>query len=82
MDTLVSKSLIGENAHQQLRLPIMTSQQKNRTIVDELSSGGPGTFEEFCAILKKNRRTKHIADHLEKGTWLYCVHTVFTHMHY
>ena len=68
MDTLFSKCLIGNSAYQQLCLPIKTTQQKNRTIVDELSNGVPGVFEEFCAILKKNRRTKHIADLLENGT--------------
>ena len=82
MDILLSKSLIGNSAYQQLRLPIKTTQEKNRTIVDELSNGGPGVFEEFCAILKKNRRTKHIADLLENGTLLYCVCMAFTHMHY
>ena len=68
MDILLSKHLIEDSAYQQLRLPIKTTQDKNRTIVDELCSGGPGVFEEFCAILKNKKRTKHIADHLEKGT--------------
>ena len=68
IDHLISKRLIGDSAYQQLRLPIKTTQDKNRTIVDELCSGGPGVFEEFCAILKKNRRAKHIADYLERGT--------------
>ena len=70
MDHLISKHLIGNSAYQQLCLPIKTTQAKNRIIVDELSSGGPDTLEEFCAILKKNRGTKYIADHLEKGTYL------------
>ena len=68
MDQLISQHLIGCSAHEQICLPMKTTREKNRTIVDELSTGGPGTLEKFCAALKKSRRTKHIADHLEKGT--------------
>ena len=69
-DHLISKHLIGENASQELGLPIKTAQEKNRTIVNELSIGGPDTLDKFCEILKKNSRTKHIADKLEKGTYV------------
>ena len=68
VDHLISEHLIGDGASQQLQLPIKTAKDKNRIIVDELSIGGPGTFEKFCMILKKNRRTEYMADALEKGT--------------
>ena len=67
VDHLISKHLIGQSAKQQLGLLVTTPQEKNRIIVDELSSGGPHAFRIFCKILKKNGRTKHIADHLMKG---------------
>ena len=69
VDHLISKHLIGDSARQQLSLP-KTTQEKNRIIVDELSTGEPDTLEKFCTILKKNIRTKHISDKLEKGTYM------------
>ena len=84
VDHLISQRLIGDSACGQLSLPIKTAKQKNRIIVDELSSGGPGTLEKFCTVLKKSRRTKHIADYVEKGMnklsvedvnlWYYCAY--------
>ena len=68
VDHLISQDLIGYSAHEQMSLPNKTAKDKNRIIVDELSTGGPGTLEKFCTVLKKSNRTKHIADHLEKGT--------------
>ena len=76
VDHLISEHLIGENARQELGLYIKTAQEKNRTIVNELSIGGPDTFEKFCEILKKNSRTRHIADQLEKGTYI-CIHSTY-----
>ena len=70
VDHLISQHLIGDSARQELSLPKITK-EKNRIIVDELCSGGPDTFEKFCVILKKNRRTKHIADQLEKGMYVH-----------
>ena len=69
VDHLISKHLIGDSARQQLSLPSKTTQEKNRIIVDELSTGGPDTLEKFCTILKKQSRKKHIADRLEKGMY-------------
>ena len=68
VDHLISKRLIGESARQELSLPNKTPQEKNRIIVDQLSTGGPDAFEKFCVILKKDR-TKHIADKLEEGMY-------------
>ena len=73
LDHLISKHLIGENASQELGLPIKTAQEKNRTIVNELYIGGPDTFGKFCEILKNTSRTKHIADHLEKGMYMFTI---------
>ena len=68
VDHLISQDLIGYSAHEQMSLPIKTAKDKNRIIINELAAGGPGTLEKFCTVLKKGRRTKHIAYHLEKGT--------------
>ena len=67
VDHLISKHLIGQCAKQQLGLLVKTPQEKNGIIVDELSSGEPDALKKFCEILKKNGKTKHIADHLKKG---------------
>ena len=68
VDQLVTERLIGNSAYEKLCLQKPTS-EKNRIIVDELSRGGPGTFEKFCVLLKKNWRTKHVADQLERGVF-------------
>ena len=79
VDTLISKRLIGETASQHVTLPIKTPQDKNRIIVDELASGGPDAYEKFRDILKKSSRTRHIADHLEKGVYVtYCAVFMYT----
>ena len=67
MDDLISKQLIGQNAHKELKQPTKTAKEKNRIIVDELYNGGPDTLERFCEILKENRGAKFMADKLEKG---------------
>ena len=74
VDHLISKRLIGENAKQELSLPNKTPQEKNRIIVDQLSTGEPDALEKFCVILKKDSRTKHIADRLEKGVYDMCIY--------
>ena len=70
VDKLITKHLIGESNRQQLFLPVKTRQEKNRIIVEELRTGGPDTYKKFCEILKESSATKHIADKLEKGTYL------------
>ena len=73
VDHLISKHLIGDNTIQELSLPNKTLQEKNRIIVDQLSTGEPDALEKFCVILKKDSRTKHIADRLEKGVYDMCI---------
>ena len=82
VDHLISQHLIGDSAHEQLRLPIKTAKEKNRIIVDELSTGGPGTLEKFCTILKISKRTEHIADNLEKGTCVYTINDIEVNLYY
>ena len=67
VDELISHDLLGESARQQLRLPIKTTMEKNRIIVDEVSSGRPGALESFCSVLKKNRVKRYVGEKLEKG---------------
>ena len=72
-DYLIIEFLIGKSCSEQLGCKNMTITEQNRIIVDELTTGGPGTLEKFCTILRKNRRHKTLADYLEEGTSL-CRH--------
>ena len=67
VDQLISHHLVGNSAREQLNSHYKTSSEKNRIIVEEVSSGEPGAVDEFCEILKKNSRTRYIAEKLEKG---------------
>lgn len=67
IDELIQARLIGQYAMQQFQLMDKTKADKNKIIVDQLNTAGPGSLEKFCKILRKNRRQKFIADQLEKG---------------
>ena len=43
----------------------MSRIDKNRIVVDQLSTGGPGTLVKFCKILK-DKRQMFLAEQLEK----------------
>ena len=65
-DELIQERLIGENAAQRIGLTTKGRNDKNRIILDQLSTAGPGALERFCSILKKKKRQAFIAEQLEK----------------
>ncbi|XP_065888349.1 NACHT, LRR and PYD domains-containing protein 3-like isoform X2 [Dysidea avara] len=65
IDELIQAKMMGQNAAQRVQLMEMSKIDKNRIIVDQLSTGGPGTLEKFCKILK-GKRQMFIAEQLEK----------------
>ena len=65
IDELIQAKMLGRNAAQRVQLMGMSRIDKNRIIVDQLSTGGPGTLEKFCKILK-DRRQMFLAEQLEK----------------
>ena len=62
--------MLGKNAAQQVQLHVTSRMEKNRTIIDQLTIGGPGTLQKFCEILRNNKRLAFIAERLEIGKWL------------
>ena len=66
-DQLIQERMLGKNAAQRVQLHTMSRMEKNRTIVDQLTFGGPGTLQKFCDILKSNQRLAFIAGKLETG---------------
>jgi len=58
---------VGHSAREQLNSHYKTPSEKNRIIIEEVSSGERGAVDKFCDILKKNRRTNYVGDKLEKG---------------
>ena len=58
---------MGHSARERLNSYYKTPSEKNRIIVEQVSSGEPGAVDKFCEILKKNRRTNYISEKLEKG---------------
>ena len=75
VDQLVSNHLVGQTAREQLNSHYKTplASEKNRIIIEEVSSGAPGAVDKFCGILKKNRRANYIGEKLEKGYLFYHV---------
>ena len=65
IDELIQERLIGENARQRIGLVTTSRVDKNRIILDQLSTAGPGALETFCDILKKKKRQTFIAEKLE-----------------
>ena len=47
--------MIGENVAQ-VQLRVTSRMEKNRTIVDQLTIGGPETLQKFCEILRNSKR--------------------------
>ena len=66
-DQLIQEGMLGKNAAQQVQLHAKSRMEKNRTIIDQLTIGGPGTLQKFCDILKGNKRLAFIAEKLEMG---------------
>ena len=66
IDELIQKNLIGQNAAQRVQMMVMSRVEKNRIIVDQLSTCGPRSLERLCEILKRNKRQSFIAEQLEK----------------
>jgi len=67
VDQLVSNHLVGQTARERLNSDFKIPSEKNRIIIDEVSTGEPGAVDKFCEILKKNRKTNYIGEKLEKG---------------
>ena len=74
IDELIQSRLIGRNAAQRVQLVGVSRVEKNRIIVEQLNTCGPGTLEVFCGILRRCRRQSFIADqledHLEKSRFI------------
>ena len=66
IDELIQSNLVGKNAAQQVQLPTTSRVEKNRIILDQLITSGPGALEKFCEILKRMVRQSFIAEELEK----------------
>ena len=66
IDELIQARVMGENAAQRVQLVGVSRAEKNRIIVEQLDTSGPGTLEVFCGILRKRERQVFIAEQLEK----------------
>ena len=66
IDELIQERLIGRSAAHRVQLMGMSRVEKNRIIVDQLCTAGPGAVEKLCDILRGNRRQSFIAEELEK----------------
>ena len=71
IDELIQSRLIGGNAAQRVQLVGVSRVEKNRIIVEQLRTCGPGTLEVFCRILRRYGRQSFIADQLEKSKFLF-----------
>ena len=70
MDDLIQSRIIGGNAAQQVQLMGVSRVEKNRIIVEQLKTCGPGTLKVFCGILRRCERQSFIADQLEKSRFI------------
>ena len=66
-DQLIQEGMLGKIAAQRVQLHATSRMEKNRTIVDQLTIGGPGTLQNFCDILRSNKRLAFIAEKIETG---------------
>ena len=66
MYELIQANLIGHNAAQRVQMMGMDRVDKNRIIIDQLITCGPGSLKKFCDILKRKEKQLFIAEQLEK----------------
>ena len=66
IDELIQARMIGENAAQRLQLRGISEAARNRIIIHQIATSGPGALQKFCDILKKKKRQTFIAEQLEK----------------
>ena len=67
IDELIQNHLISENAAQKVTQPMgWSKEEKNRTIIDQLSTSGPGAVKKFCEIIRRKKRQLFIVEKLEK----------------
>lgn len=71
IDELIQSRLIGGSAAQQVQLVGVSRVEKNRIIVEQLNTCGPGTLKVFCGILRRYGRQSFIADQLEKSRFIH-----------
>ena len=70
IDELIQSRVLGANAAQRVQLVGVSRVEKNRIIVEQLNTCGPGTLEMFCGILRRCRRQSFIADQLERSRFI------------
>ena len=73
IDELIQANLIGQDAAQRVQMMWMSRVEKNRIIIDQLITCGPGSLKRFCDILKRKEKQLFIAEQLEK-----CKRTIYT----
>lgn len=66
IDELIQAQMIGENAAQRLQQRGISEVARNRIIIHQIATSGPGALQKFCDILKKKKRQTFIAEQLEK----------------
>ena len=67
IDELIQNHLISENAAQKVTQPMgWSKEEKNRIIIDQLSTSGPGAVKKFCEIIRRKKRQLFIVEKLEK----------------
>ena len=70
IDELIQSRVIGANAAQRVQLVGVSRVEKNRIIVEQLNTCGPGTLKVFCGILRRCGRQSFIADQLERSRFI------------
>ena len=70
IDELIQSRVLGANAAQRVQLAGVSRVEKNRIIVEQLNTCGPGMLEVFCRILQRFGRQSFIADQLEKSRFI------------
>ena len=71
IDELIQSRVIGGSAAQRIQLVGVSRVEKNRIIVEQLNTCGPGTLKMFCGILRRCGRQSFIADQLEKSRFIH-----------
>jgi len=66
VDQLIQEGLMGRDAAQRIQLMGTSEVDKNRIIIKQLTTAGPGALEKFCAILRVNKRQSYLAEQLER----------------
>ena len=72
LDKLLSKELISAEKHSEIAKMVVDGKRRQavRNAIEEIGLKPPGSLKSFIEVLKEDKKTKYLGDHVDEGIYI------------